>query len=125
MDTESLQIHLNSKSATMTNGLSDCYFYINTIEVPSDYQINISVISAAIPYSFYCVNSLNNKLSFKIGSVISTVTFIQGNYNITQWLTYLQSLGLPFTITLNKLINKFTFTGSAIHIYIITIIYVF
>ena len=113
MDTESLQIHLNSKSATMSNGLSDCYFYINTIEVPSDYQINISVISSAIPYSFYCINNLNNILNYKVGSVISTITFTKGNYNITQWLSYLQSLSLPFTITLNKIINKFTFTSTS------------
>ena len=113
MDTESLQIHLNSKSATMSNGLSDCYFYINTIEVPTDYQINISVVSGAIPYSFYCVNSLNNTLNYKVGLIISTISFTQGNYNINQWLSYLQSLNLPFTITLNKLINKFTFTSSS------------
>ena len=113
MDTESLQIHLNSKSATMTNGLSDCYFYINTIEVPSDYQINISVISSAIPYSFYCINSLNNTLNYKVGAVISTITFTKGNYNITQWLAYLQTLSLPFAITLNKILNKFTFTSTS------------
>ena len=113
MDTESLQIHLNSKSATMSNGLSDCYFYINTIEVPSDYQINISVISSAIPYSFYCINSLNNTLIYKVGLITSVVNFTQGNYNINQWLAYLQSLNLPFTITLDKIVNKFTFSSSS------------
>jgi len=113
MDSESLQIHLNSKSATMSNGLSDCYFYINTIEVPSDYQINISVISSAIPYSFYCINSMNNTLNYKVGSTITSITFTQGNYNINQWLSYLQSLNFPFTITLDKIVNKFTFTSTS------------
>ena len=112
-DTETIQIHLNSRYATNYNSLSDCYFTIQPIEVPSDYQINISVKSASIPYSFYTVDSNNNMLNYEIGiNQYYVVYFDEGNYSIYQWLAHLQSKLTNLVITYDKIKNKFTFTAQ-------------
>ena len=98
MEIESLQIHLNSKSLSQ-GSINDAYFYINTVEVPSEYQLHLRVLSASIPYSFYCVNSANNILVIKIGSNLYTYVLNQGNYTITQFLAELKSKVSTFTIT--------------------------
>jgi len=104
MDIESLQIHLNSKLLSQ-GSITDAYFYINTIEVPSDYHIHLGVLSASIPYSFYSVNSKNNLLLIGIVQYIIPV----GNYNINQFVSVLQNLLTQFTLSYNKITSKITF----------------
>ena len=70
----SFQIHLNSKHADSYNNssISDCNFYLPQIETQNDHQINVSIQSANIPYSFYNINESNNylKYGFKNDQVI-------------------------------------------------------
>ena len=112
MEIESLQIHLNSKSLSQ-GSINDAYFYINTVEVPSEYQLHLRVLSASIPYSFYCVNSANNILVIKIGSNLYTYVLNQGNYTITQFLAELKSKVSTFTITYDTIKSKLTFAYLA------------
>ena len=105
---ESFQIHLNSKYLSQGT-INNAFFYIQTIEVPSDYQLHLSVINASIPYSFYNVNSNNNKLVIYFSESMSTTyLFNTGNYTINQFLTELQSKLVGFTITYDKIKSKLT-----------------
>jgi len=120
METETLQIHLNSKDAIKyNNGTSDCEFNFNTIEILPQYYIHLSVKHAVIPYSFYNVNKTNNTLiirSFSIPfsySSLQTITLSIGNHNVNTLLSDLKSkIDSHFTITYNSITNKMTFTNS-------------
>ena len=95
---ESFQIYLNSKySSTQNNGLmmSDNDYIMPLIEIPSEYQIYISVQSAMLPYSFYNIDTYNNVINVKwwpitdyneeitlAGNYILTIPI--GNYNSLQ-----------------------------------------
>ena len=117
---DSLQIHLNSRYATNYNSLSDCYFITQNIEVPTDYQINISVKNAAIPYSFYSVDETNNFLNYRVNvNQYYEVYFEVGNYSIYQWLAHLQNKLPNLVVTYDKIKNKFTFTNSTFSITIL------
>jgi len=122
MDVETLQIHLNSKNLSQ-GSINDAYFYINTIEVPSDYQLHLSVLSASIPYSFYSINDKNNTLllnvmyinpnSNNLGSDNLIMYIIpKGNYTITQFITQLQTIMIGYTISYNKITSKITISYS-------------
>ena len=89
----SFQIHLNSKHADSynNNSISDCNYYIPPIDTPNDHQINVSIQSANIPYSFFNKNLLNNylKYSFNSDQVLRPLTIEPGNYNCYSLLDYL------------------------------------
>ena len=126
MSTESIQIHLNSKYATSINDYtgSDCNFFLPTIEIPSQHTIMLSVQHAMIPYSFYNINSTNNKLTIQeivvngsgaqIDTINNTLYISVGNYNAYSLASYLGTLfvGGRMTVTYNVITNKFTFTNS-------------
>lgn len=112
METENLQIHINSKDRSQ-GSISNAYFTISTIETPSDYSLHLSVLSANIPYSFYNVNSTNNTLIIIIGSNYYTYTFSTGNYTINQFLLELQNKIPTFIISYDKIKSKFTFSYIA------------
>ena len=109
METENLQIHLNSRNLKH-GSINDAYFYVNTIEVPSDYSLHLSVLSASIPYSFYNVNNNNNTFILKIGSNTYTYTLRTGNFSINDFLLELQSTITLLTTTYDKIKSKFTFS---------------
>jgi len=118
MSHESIQIHLNSKYAKNFNNqnYSDIDFETNLISVDDNYSIHLSVINASIPYSFYNINSTNNKLNYQeltTPDLTGLTLYINyGNYTAYQLATYL-SQNLPnTTVTYNSIINKFTFTNS-------------
>jgi hypothetical protein len=118
MSHESIQIHLNSKFAKTFNNLyySDVNFETNLIQVDDNYSIHLSVINASIPYSFYNINTTNNKLTFHeyISETSRGLTLYieEGNYTAYQLATYL-SQNLPnTTVSYNSITNKFTFTNS-------------
>ena len=87
MNTDRIQIHLNSKFATKFNNnhYSDVDFVLPVIEAQSQHTIYISVLHAVIPYSFYNINSTNNVLYFYEHTSDPPVTTILnipfGNYN--------------------------------------------
>jgi len=110
---ESLQLYLNSSNADtfLENSMSYAEWIIPTLEVPDGYHIYLSVQNCVIPYSFYNINSTNNYLIYLVNHIQYYVYIPQGNYNINQLITTLQSLMLTgFTITYNSINNKLTFT---------------
>ena len=123
MEVESMQIYLNSKNANKyyNNKTSNCDFYMNTIEIPNQYHIHLSVVNACIPYSFYNIDETNNRLNYQMSSfqdfvnLTSKTLYIEpGNYNINNLLTYLQTkLASDFTITYDPIKNKLTFDAGA------------
>jgi len=112
MEIENLQIHLNSKNR-VHGTINDAYFYINTIEVPSDYSLHLSVLTASIPYSFYNVNNSNNTFVFTIGVNNYTYTLRTGNYSINDFLTELQTKITLLTISYDKIKSKLTFSYAS------------
>jgi hypothetical protein len=118
MSHESIQIHLNSKYAKSYNNVnySDVDFETNLIQVDDRYSIHLSVINASIPYSFYNINSTNNKITYQELTSPTptglTLYIDRGNYTAYQLATYL-SQNLPnTTVSYNSIINKFTFSNS-------------
>ena len=115
---DSIQIHLNSKYASNYNNLnySDCDFNTNLLQIDDRYTIYLSVVNASIPYSFYNINSTNNALVYQeltTPSPTNTTIYIpMGNYNANQLATYL-SQNLPRTsVSYNSITNKFTFLNT-------------
>jgi hypothetical protein len=115
--TEKIQILLNSKRANkyINNKTSDCVFYLPNIDIKKYKNIKISVNTAQIPYSFYNVNSTNDKLVYNFISIgiSNTIYLNHQNYNVNSLKTELLShLGNDFSITYSNSKNKFTFTHS-------------
>jgi hypothetical protein len=126
MNNESIQIHINSKYATRYNNqhYSDVDIELPMIEVPSGYTINLSVLHAVIPYSFYNVNSTNNMLfysEYQATPVINTTIIIPyGNYNSNQLASYLTANLPRTTVIYNAITNKLTFTNTTNEFKILT-----
>lgn len=67
----------------------------------------VKVLHCEIPFSWYIVNSYNNKLVLSTG----TVTITNGNYNANTFLTEVQAkLPVNMTITFNSLTGVFRLT---------------
>ena len=113
----SFQIHLNSKHADSynNNSISDCNFFLPQIETQNDHQINVSIQSANIPYSFFNINTSNNylKYSFNNDQVLRTLTIEPGNYTCYSLLDYLNQNFYNKVVTYNSIKNKYTFTGAS------------
>ena len=77
-------------------------------------QVTCSVLSFICPNSIYIINETNNLLSLTINSVTTNYYIVKGNYNASNFITYLLSI-LPtgFTITLNSITNIFTMTYTS------------
>jgi hypothetical protein len=112
---ESIQIHFNSQYAnSYNNGLtSNCNFYLNnTIEIPSQHTIYLSVINVNIPFSFYMIDSLNNTLVYQINGVQYSCNITPGNYNAIQLASFFTTNLNGLACAYNAIINKFTFTHT-------------
>lgn len=127
-----IQIYLNSKYATTyNNGLytSDCDYIIPTIEIPSQYQMHLSIQQASIPYSWYNVDLYNNLLVvdlYNLNNYSNDDTFSEsieiviptGNYNALQLASYISSSLLlnnanhNLLCTFNIITNNFQFTST-------------
>lgn len=113
MSTNSIQIFLNSKTASKYNNgfSSDCTFYLPPIEIPKRSRCYLSIQSCSIPYSFCNCDYYNNLLEYEINGINHSLSIEQGNYNVTTLAKYLlDSTGLTFTYNSTK--NKFTITHS-------------
>jgi hypothetical protein len=84
MNSETIEIYLNSKSATnyVNNQISDCYYNLPNIELSQDEIAYVSLKDAVIPYSFYNVNNTNNKLDFILDAINCSITLTNGYYNV-------------------------------------------
>ena len=121
-NTETIQIHLNSKSADKYNAFrsfSDCDFYFPTIEIPNQHTILLSIHSAVIPHTFYNIDTTNNVLSYSLKTLNNTISvqpniYIPvGNYNAIQLAKALTSLIPNMTVSYNTMTNRFFFQHSA------------
>ena len=126
MSSDVLEIYINSRSATQiyNNLISDAMHSLPVIEINKNEKAYICVKNAVIPNSFYNINNSNNKLNFVLDGVNFTITFTNGNYNITTFRNHLYDLlfnldyGIGnddykhWTITYNNKFNKFTFINQ-------------
>ncbi len=111
---ESLQLYLNSMSADRQYGsISWVEFTFPLIECDYHDTLYISVQSCSLPYSFYNVNQYNNLLKYSIYTTIYNVLIPTGNYTILSLLSTLQTILPTFTISYDKIKNKFTFSNAS------------
>lgn len=116
--TESIQIHLDSRFATIKNNYNsaDCQFQLPVINTARDSYIHLSLVSMVIPYSFYNINGNNNVFSYTLLSTGLTYsrTLPHGNYNINQITAWLQAnMGNNMSVSYNSISNKITFSNSS------------
>lgn len=126
---ETKLINLNSNNAIKMNDtfLSNVYFSFPSLIVNSNNikKVNISILSAEFPYSFYIINVYNNLLRMSVnGGAQFTLTLTRGNYNsntlITEILAQLALAGVTtITIALSTITGRLTFTttGTSIEIF--------
>lgn len=116
--TESKLVSLNSQYAILNNGsyLSDVDFTTNKLLIPDDSIINVelSLIHAEIPVSFYNINYTCNLFRIQSGAGTTyTYTIPVGNYNATSLISQLTTLTAVnftgLTITFNKITGKLLF----------------
>jgi hypothetical protein len=125
MSSESLEIYLNSKTANqyLDDNVADCIFNIPNIEIDIlKEDVYVGVRNAVVPYSWYVVNSTNNKLDLTINGSSYSISIPLGNYNVntlaTQIKTELDILQTPhghdgdLTITYLAKLNKYYFFHS-------------
>lgn len=111
MNTNSIQIFLNSKTASKYNNgfTSDCTFYLPPIEIPRKSRCYLSIQSCSIPYSFCNCDYYNNTLEYSLNGENHTLVIEQGNYTVlTLAKVLLDSTGLTFSYNSTK--NKYTIT---------------
>ena len=109
---EIIEIYLNSKTADYyhNGSISDATYYLPNINLSKRERAFISVKDCVIPYSFYNVNSNNDRLDYELNSVDYSITLENGNYNVLTLKTYLLSLlDSGFSIVYEEKTNKYTF----------------
>ena len=113
---ETKLISLTSDAGIKNNGtyLSDITFFCNGLLVPNPQIINVelTLLHAEIPVSFYTINYSNSFFKFKLDtSSIQTLQVPLGNYNANTLIAALQKLinDTNFTITISKITGKLTF----------------
>jgi len=117
LDSDSMQLYLNSKYAVIKPNNGDtgfCIFEYPMITLPDNKYIYLSMVTATIPYSFYSINNNNNGLHFLDNSGNSYQFQVpEGNYNIYQLRTaILAELGFGWDISYNAVSNKVQFDLS-------------
>lgn len=114
---------LSSKS--LTAALDEVYstgrvswsFRSPLIAPSAGYRAIMAIESAAIPRSWYVINSYNNTFTFSSAAGSGSITIVPGNYNATQLATVVQTAvralagGLSgFTCTYDSVTNKLQMT---------------
>lgn len=130
MDVRTLDTHIPSKEIHICSDTgfqlfgedkSDYIFDIDTtLRCPPNIYMTAKISKAELPVSFYNIHKNNNIFRFRYEDLTldKTIVFEEGNYNINQFLsllnTKLQALGLN-TITLNwsSLSNKLTLNTTS------------
>ena len=125
---DSMQLYLNSKYSDQiynesTGANSSCLFVFPYITCPSNYYINVSVINATIPFSFYQINQYNNQITIQYTGFSPVNYFIPfGNYNANQLANKLTTgywaptnplyTVTNLKVTYNAITNKFLFLNT-------------
>ena len=104
--TENKIITLNSKYGIQLNGTYKSNMLFNFQKILSDREhilkSYITVVNAQIPYSFYVITDLNNKLIISgLGIMTKTIYITKGNYNANSFITELKSKFLDEGIIFN------------------------
>lgn len=114
MERESIFLHLNSANADyILNGSGSVGFNIPLIETNIQMQILLSIEHIVIPYSFYNINQYNNVLNYSINNVGYSLSISVGNYSAKDLRTYLSNNLPNFSITYDKIKNKYSFLHSS------------
>lgn len=117
MQSESLQIYLNSRYATETvdGNTANCIYYLPVIEIPDGHHIYLSLQNASIPYSFYSITSVDNTFTYGlVGGTVFVYTVEPGNYNITQLVNTIKAaMGASYTVTYNSITSKIRITHTS------------
>ena len=81
--------------------------------------VEVGVVSAEIPVSFYTINEYNDKIRFLVGATTYNITILRGNYNANTLITEIVSkmktaLGgsSDITLALNKINGKLEWTNT-------------
>tara|TARA_R110000803_G_scaffold1620_1_gene5196 strand:+ start:2348 stop:3277 length:930 start_codon:yes stop_codon:yes gene_type:complete len=81
--------------------------------------VEVGVVSAEIPVSFYTINEYNDTIRFLINATTYNITLLRGNYNATTLITEIVSkmktaLGgsSDITLALNKINGKLEWTNT-------------
>lgn len=115
----SYQIYLNSANADILLNQSlksnVAFFFQNALKIDKNaIETKLSVVDAQIPYSWYLINSNNNKFYLTLNAVQTLITFPVGNYNvntfINQWYITVGNNSI-WNVTFNSITNKFNFTN--------------
>jgi len=108
----------SSSATTKSNGtyLSSVDFEANNfVHSEGITNLDVALIHAEIPVSFYVINEYNNQFRFKNNTApITTVSIAFGNYNSTSIITALLAAinDNNFSITISKLTGKLLFSHN-------------
>ena len=108
---EQLYFNIRSKECTQLSNNADLIVNLPfSIDIADNEWLQIEVISAEIPLSWYNISSAlqNNIFSYtKNFSTVSTYTIPDGNYTVDSLMTTLNALQLDFVISYSDVFNKF------------------
>lgn len=123
-----MNIYEESKLISLTSQSASTYFnssYLSNvlfetpgfiINKPSLIKIELSLVHAEIPVSFYVINYTNNQFKYKLGTgAITTVSIPVGNYNANTLITAIKTIvnNVNFSVTINKITGVLTFSYNS------------
>lgn len=115
MNSDILYFNIRSKECTSLDGLST-NIQVNLpfpINIPDNKHLEIEVVSAEIPISFYNISSdlQNNSFSYiKIPTGTVNLTIPNGQYTVDDLITTVNGLQNDFTMSYSDIFNKFLIT---------------
>ena len=110
-------IILNSVHGRLLNGTykRNVEFQFNGLLKQEDNieQVQISLVNAQIPVSFYTINYTNNMFKIEI-TTLKLITIPVGNYNANSLITILNTLidDSNFSITISRITDKLKFSHN-------------
>jgi uncharacterized coiled-coil protein SlyX len=111
---EQLYFNIRSKECIQVTNNADLIVNMPfSIDIADDEWLQVEVISAEIPLSFYNISTAlqNNIFSYtKIPSGTVNLTIPSGNYTVDSLMTTLNGLQTDFTISYSDVFNKFLIT---------------
>ena len=112
---EQLYFNIRSKECTQITNNADLIVNLPfSIDLLEDQWLQIEVISAEIPLSFYNISTAlqNNVFSYtkSPGAVAVNLTIPSGNYTVDTLMSTLNGLQNDFTISYSDVFNKFLIT---------------
>jgi hypothetical protein len=112
---EQLYFNIRSKECTQVTNNADLIVNMPfSIDIADDEWLQVEVISAEIPLSFYNISTAlqNNIFSYtkSPGAVAVNLTIPSGNYTVDTLMSTLNGLQSDFTISYSDVFNKFLIT---------------